>query len=104
MTSIIRVSAGVLTRGRRLLICQRRPTDPHPLKWEFPGGKALDGEDEAECLRRGRREECGVGGRRPWAWDYTAPHTPTRTAGPWRSLSFTSWRIAARYRIRSSGP
>jgi len=57
MTPIIRVSAGVLTRGRRLLIFQRRPTDPHPLKWEFPGGKALDGEDEAECLRRELREE-----------------------------------------------
>jgi 8-oxo-dGTP diphosphatase len=57
MTPIIRVSAGVLTRGRRLLICQRRPADPHPLKWEFPGGKALDGEDEAACLRRELREE-----------------------------------------------
>ncbi|HEV8712715.1 MAG TPA: (deoxy)nucleoside triphosphate pyrophosphohydrolase [Candidatus Binatia bacterium] len=57
MTAIIRVSAGVLTRGRQLLICQRRVEDPHPLKWEFPGGKALEGEDEAACLQRELREE-----------------------------------------------
>jgi mutator protein MutT len=57
MTSIIRVSAGVLTRGRRLLICQRRIEDPHPLQWEFPGGKALEGENEAACLQRELREE-----------------------------------------------
>ena len=57
MTPVIRVSAGVLTRGRRLLICQRRSEDPHPLKWEFPGGKALEGEGEAVCLQRELREE-----------------------------------------------
>lgn len=56
----IRVSAGVLTRGRHLLICQRRAQDPHPLKWEFPGGKAHEGEDAAACLRRELREELGI--------------------------------------------
>jgi len=60
MTSVIRVSAGVLTRGRQLLICQRRAEDPHPLKWEFPGGKAEEGEDEAACLQRELREELAV--------------------------------------------
>jgi len=60
MTSVIRVSAGVLTRGRRLLICQRRAQDPHPLKWEFPGGKAQDGEGEAACLQRELREELAI--------------------------------------------
>ncbi|MBI3304121.1 MAG: NUDIX domain-containing protein, partial [Deltaproteobacteria bacterium] len=60
MKPAIRVSAGVLTRGQRLLICQRRAQDPHPLKWEFPGGKAHDGEDAATCLRRELREELGI--------------------------------------------
>jgi len=60
MTAAIRVSAGVLTHGQRLLICQRRATDPHPLKWEFPGGKAREGEGDADCLRRELREELGV--------------------------------------------
>src|SRR5712691_9355295 len=60
MTTIIRVSAGVLTCGRRLLICQRRAQDPHPLKWEFPGGKAHDDEDDAACLQRELREELAI--------------------------------------------
>ncbi len=60
MTPIIRVSAGVLTRGRKLLICQRRAEDLHPLKWEFPGGKTQDDEDDAACLRRELGEELGI--------------------------------------------
>jgi mutator protein MutT len=60
MTSAIRVSVGVLTHEQRLLICQRGPQDPHPLKWEFPGGKALANEDEATCLQRELREELGI--------------------------------------------
>lgn len=53
----IHVSAGVLTRGSQILICQRSPQDPHPLKWEFPGGKIEEGEDAASCLRRELQEE-----------------------------------------------
>ena len=60
MATILRVSAGVLTRGQRLLICQRRAQDPHPLKWEFPGGKAQDDEDDAACLQRELREELAI--------------------------------------------
>jgi 8-oxo-dGTP diphosphatase len=60
MTPCIRVSAGVLTHGQQLLICQRRAEDPHPLKWEFPGGKALEGEGEAACLQRELREELTI--------------------------------------------
>ena len=54
------VSAGVLTHEKRILICQRRPSDPHPLKWEFPGGKAQDGEDAATCLHRELHEELRI--------------------------------------------
>lgn len=57
---IVRVAAGLLTRSDRVLICQRRGDGLHPLKWEFPGGKIEDGEDEAACLRRELREELGI--------------------------------------------
>ncbi len=56
----IRVSAGVLTRGSRILICQRRPHDLHPSKWEFPGGKVHEGEDGATGLWRELHEELGI--------------------------------------------
>ena len=60
MSSVIRVSAGLLTQTSRLLICQRRADDMHALKWEFPGGKVEDGEDEATCLQRELSEELGI--------------------------------------------
>lgn len=60
MESVIRVSAGVITRGQQLLICQRRAHDPHALKWEFPGGKACEGEDDVSCLQRELREELHI--------------------------------------------
>jgi 8-oxo-dGTP diphosphatase len=60
MSTQIRVSAGVLTRANQLLICQRKATDQHALKWEFPGGKAEAGEDDATCLRRELQEELGI--------------------------------------------
>jgi len=90
MTSIIRVSAGVLTRGRRLLICQRRPTDPHPLKWEFPGGKAQDGEDEAECLRRELREELRIE-----ATVGVGLHRATHTYPNGRTVALTFFHVLA---------
>ena len=60
---MICVSAGVLTRGGRILICQRRAGDRHGLKWEFPGGKATDGEDSAACLWRELKEELSIDAR-----------------------------------------
>ena len=56
----VRVSAGLVTRSSRLLICQRRRDGLHALKWEFPGGKVKAGEDEAAGLLRELEEELGV--------------------------------------------
>jgi 8-oxo-dGTP diphosphatase len=58
---VITVTAGILVRGDRILICQRRRDDrAFPLKWEFPGGKVRDGESLPACLARELREELNV--------------------------------------------
>jgi 8-oxo-dGTP diphosphatase len=80
MTSGIRVSAGILTRGRRVLICQRREQDPHPLKWEFPGGKVQDGEDSVACLHRELHEELAIEatiGATLYSFEHTYPNGQT---------------------------
>lgn len=56
----VSVSAGILVREGRFLICQRRRGDNFPLKWEFPGGKRNLGESARDALVRELREELGV--------------------------------------------
>ena len=56
----LKVSAGLILREGRILICQRAANDAFPLKWEFPGGKMEDGEDPAAALARELREELGI--------------------------------------------
>lgn len=61
MTSpTIRVVAAVVSRGNRLLVCQRPPHKRHGGLWEFPGGKIDPGESDVEAVRRELREELGV--------------------------------------------
>ena len=57
MTTVV---AGVLERDGKILICRRRADQPHPLKWEFPGGKLETGESPAAALIRELREELGI--------------------------------------------
>jgi len=57
------VVAAVIERpDRRILIGQRRGTDTSPLKWEFPGGKVREHENESPeaALARELREELGA--------------------------------------------
>jgi 8-oxo-dGTP diphosphatase len=59
--SPIRVVVAIIERAdRRILIAQRRKTDTSPLKWEFPGGKARDGESLEAALAREVEEELGA--------------------------------------------
>ena len=57
---MIRVVAGILTRGDEILICQRTRHQTKPLKWEFPGGKIETGEQPRDALRRELEEELGI--------------------------------------------
>lgn len=54
---MIQVTAAIIQRDGKLLICQR-PIGKHcELLWEFPGGKIESGETPEECLIRECREE-----------------------------------------------
>lgn len=54
------VSAGIIHRDGQVLVGQRRRSDRHPLKWEFPGGKVELGESPQEALIRELREELQI--------------------------------------------
>jgi 8-oxo-dGTP diphosphatase len=43
-----------------VLICRRRADQPHPLKWEFPGGKVECDETPIAALQRELQEELGI--------------------------------------------
>ena len=62
----LRVAAGILSRGERFLVCQRRGDGAFPCKWEFPGGKIEPGEDAGTALRRELREELDVTVESAW--------------------------------------
>jgi 8-oxo-dGTP diphosphatase len=56
----IRVTAGIVVDGERILICQRHHSDAYGMQWEFPGGKVEEGEDLKACLRRELAEELAI--------------------------------------------
>lgn len=57
---ITTVTAAVMERDGRILICRRRMDQDHAGKWEFPGGKLESGEEPAQSLRRELREELTI--------------------------------------------
>jgi 8-oxo-dGTP diphosphatase len=60
-SDMVQVVAAVIEREGRILICRRKPDQPHPLKWEFPGGKVEPGEAPEQALARELEEELGIG-------------------------------------------
>lgn len=59
MTTVI-VAAGVCFEGGRVLLSQRKSGQHLAGLWEFPGGKAEEGEDPRLALVRELREELGI--------------------------------------------
>ena len=57
MTQVV---AAILEREGKILICRRRPDQPHPGKWEFPGGKVEAGESPEQALARELSEELDI--------------------------------------------
>ncbi len=56
----ILVVAGIIEQDGQILICQRRRSDAYGLQWEFPGGKAREGETFTAALTRELDEELGI--------------------------------------------
>ena len=55
------VSAGVLCRGKEVLLCKRPMNgSPEAGKWEFPGGKTEKGETPQQALKRELKEELDI--------------------------------------------
>jgi 8-oxo-dGTP diphosphatase len=57
---MIEVTAAVIEREGRILICRRRPGERFGGLWEFPGGKTEAGESSEGGLRREIKEELGI--------------------------------------------
>lgn len=56
----LRVVAGAIVDGPRLLAALRGPGMSSPNLWELPGGKVEPGESDADALIRELREELGI--------------------------------------------
>lgn len=57
----IRVVGAMLEKEPgRYLITQRPPTASLPGLWEFPGGRVMEGETDAEALARELKERLGI--------------------------------------------
>jgi len=58
--NLTEVTAAIIIRDGKLLLCQRAKGKRCELLWEFPGGKVEDGETPEACLARECREELGI--------------------------------------------
>ena len=54
------VGTELIYQNKKILICQRKEEGDHPLKWEFPGGKVKELEDNQEALSRELKEELNI--------------------------------------------
>lgn len=91
MPAQVTVAAAIIERSGRILICQRRRMDSHPLKWEFPGGKVENGETVEGALRRELCEELAIDaiiGDRVITYDYAYPGRKPITLAFCRVKSF----------------
>lgn len=57
---MIQVVCAIILKGKRLLIAQRSEKINLPFKWEFPGGKLEEGENEKQAIVREIKEEFNI--------------------------------------------
>ncbi len=57
---MVEVTAAIMVKDGRFLICQRPEGKTCGLLWEFPGGKIEPGETGEQCIAREIQEELGV--------------------------------------------
>lgn len=57
---MIQVVCAVIIKENQILIAQRSEKMKLPLKWEFPGGKLKEGENEEQALTREIKEELNI--------------------------------------------
>ena len=60
MKPVIRVTAGIIMKERRVLLAKRAKFSHLGGLWEFPGGKIEDRESAAVCLERELAEELHI--------------------------------------------
>ena len=56
----VRVTCALIIEEGGVLVTQRSRQMPHPMKWEFPGGKVKEEETPEACIRREIREELSI--------------------------------------------
>ncbi len=54
------VACAIIIKDEKVLVTQRSEKMPHPLMWEFPGGKVKEGESPEQCILREISEELGL--------------------------------------------
>ncbi len=57
---MIKVTCAIIKIEDKILVTQRSEKMKLPLKWEFPGGKLEEDENEIECVKREIKEEINI--------------------------------------------
>lgn len=57
---MLNVTCAIILKDNKILVTRRSESMPHPLRWEFPGGKIEPGETPEECLHREIMEELQI--------------------------------------------
>ncbi|WP_291130134.1 (deoxy)nucleoside triphosphate pyrophosphohydrolase [Flavobacterium sp. UBA7682] len=57
---MINVTCAIIIIENKILVTQRSEIMKLPLKWEFPGGKLEENENEIECIKREVKEEINI--------------------------------------------